>query len=103
MKSYRNTSHADLLGCTTGDIRLVDAPIPSEGQVEVCLNNTWGRVCGGWAWEQLPYPANVACGQLGFSPTGMIILAVFIYIYNYSSCAECANQRSLYIPSGGTC
>jgi len=55
--------------CTYGDIRLQDGQTPLEGRVEICVNNQWGTVCDDF-WDTTD--ANVACRQLGFSPTGAI-------------------------------
>ena len=54
-------------GCQDGDIRLVGGVEPREGQVEVCYNGIWGRVCSqGWSYSN----AAVVCRQLGYSTKG---------------------------------
>ena len=58
--------------CLNGDIRLRGGSNLGEGRVEICNNNAWGTVCDD-AWGTPD--ANVACRQLGFSPTG-------IFVYN---------------------
>ena len=59
---------SDLTLCTNGDIRLQGGANPSEGRVEICNNNQWGTVCDDfWGGPD----ANVACRQLGLSPTGL--------------------------------
>ena len=55
--------HLDLLavGCTDGDVRLVARESAVSGQVQVCANNTWGRVCSSsWGINE----AMVVCRQL---------------------------------------
>ena len=57
--------------CTEGDIRLQGGPSATSGRVELCVNGNWGTICDdGWDNND----ANVACRQLGFSPTGKAIL-----------------------------
>jgi len=54
--------------CAGGDVRLTYRVTNSSGQVEVCVNNTWGIVCGGRSWDRSE--ANVVCRQLGFGNFG---------------------------------
>ena len=57
---YGNYSTA--LGAV-GSVRLTGGLIPQQGQVEVCLNGSWSRVCSS-SWNQRD--AVVACRQLNF-------------------------------------
>ena len=56
------------LGCTEGDIRLLEGTTHLEGRVSVCKNNAWGTVCdSGWQTAD----ATVVCRQLGLSVAGI--------------------------------
>lgn len=62
-------------GCTSGDIRLVEGSTELEGRVEICLNNMWSTVCDD-GWENVD--AGIVCRQLGYSATGITVLAMCI-------------------------
>ena len=50
------------LGCTNGQIRLMNGPEPSNGsrgRVEICYNNIYGTICDD-LWDESA--ARVACG-----------------------------------------
>ena len=53
-------------GCDQGGIRL-QGGTALQGRVEICNDNVWGTVCDDY-WG--PPDAQVACRQLGFSPSG---------------------------------
>ena len=56
--------------CITGDVRLVNGVLESEGRLEVCINQVWGTVCGrSWSFQD----SVVACRQLGHQELGTII------------------------------
>ena len=72
--------------CGNGEIRLVGGTTELEGRVEICYNSTWGTVCDDlWGTQD----ANVACGQLGYSNTGILCVHLsdftssHINIHNY--------------------
>ena len=50
--------------CTYGDVRLVGGSGDYEGNVQVCINGTWGYVCDN-SWNNID--ARVVCRQLGYS------------------------------------
>lgn len=57
--------------CKDGDLRLVGGVRVREGQVEVCYNGMWGRICSpSWSYNN----AAVVCRQLGYDSAGAIPL-----------------------------
>ena len=49
-----------------GIVRLFGNIYQHRGYVQVCLNGTWGSVCG-IRWNSLNIAAGVVCKQLGYS------------------------------------
>ena len=58
-----------LIGCSDGDIRLMDGSSILEGRIEVCYDGVWGTVCSDF-WEVTD--AAVVCRELGFSSSGLL-------------------------------
>ena len=51
--------HSNLLECNNGDLSVSEL-----GLLEMCVNNTWTRICAEFLGER---EAAVVCQQLGFS------------------------------------
>ena len=57
------------IACTNGVIRLANGSNEFEGRVEICLNDTFGTVCGTTSWNE--NNAKVVCRQLGYEMEGL--------------------------------
>ena len=66
--------HTTSTDCSDGELRLVGDRRPIEGRVEICMDKTWGTVCGSTFDET---DATLVCIQLGYSSLGL-----FITFYN---------------------
>lgn len=56
-----------LIGCATGDVRLIGGHDLTEGRVEICLSREWGTICDR-TWDVLD--GIVICRQLGLVSIG---------------------------------
>ncbi len=57
--------------CIDGTIKLSGSSVDHAGMVIICINGTWGRVCGG---EMDTHFAAITCAQLGYSPNGSLLM-----------------------------
>ena len=67
------------LSCVEGDVRLYNGGSPLEGRVQMCYNNIWIKVCGGFSWDSCN--TNATCKQLGYliSPsTGILYILTLL-------------------------
>ncbi len=62
--------HLLLTVCDNGAIRLVLGSDQYSGQVEVCVDRSWGTICS-MGWENVD--AGVACRQLGYSEQSKLL------------------------------
>ena len=62
------------VGCSHGQIRLVDGNGPNVGRLEICINGDWGTVCDD-LWMRTN--AQVVCRQLGCSTDGNLLQTKF--------------------------
>ena len=70
-------------GCEDGEVRLVARGSLGSGQVEVCNESTWSRVCSqGWSRNE----ARVVCKQLGFNIAGKSTINIEHQVSTIISC-----------------
>ena len=70
--SILKSKHSILTVCEDGEVRLVGGGSDlTVGQVEICLNKTWGTVCGD-SWDETD--ARVVCSQLGYINTSTSVV-----------------------------
>ena len=73
----------DSTNCSHGDIKLTGGKSSNEGDVQICVNGTWGYICGwywyywysnywwysnNWYWYNVNN-TNVLCKELGYTST----------------------------------
>ena len=70
-----HTIHACIVesSCIENTIRLADSDSYNTGRVDLCYNQSWTTL---YDASITPEVATVACRQLGFSDTGIIIVIV---------------------------
>ena len=47
-----------------GEINLINGKYPSEGTIQICVDNQWGTVCDD-LWDQTD--ATIVCNSLGYT------------------------------------
>lgn len=81
--------------CVDGAVQLIgDSRYNGFGRLEVCINSTWGAVCGQRGTHM---DASVVCRQLGFSPHGKLHY-LFRYICIPLLCFCRSNSETNSIP-----
>ena len=63
----------DSTNCSHGDIKLTGGKSNDKGDVQICVNGTWGYICS-WSWFYSNM--NVVCRQLGYTTTQCKILLI---------------------------
>ena len=59
----------DSTNCSHGDIKLTGGKSSNEGDVQLCLNGTWGYICSWYwyYWYNIYSNVNVVCRQFGYT------------------------------------
>lgn len=93
--------------CSLGSVRLVNKslPVPSGnnsimGIVELCINNSWSRVCSE-SWDYLD--AVVTCNQLGLPSHGNHTVTMVVVVYNLSVLQWEHHVNVKNVPMAGVC
>ena len=62
--------------CTDGEISLYSGVSSRHGNVRVCINGTWSKICTYSNFGVDNNLARVICSELGYSPYGKLIVCV---------------------------
>lgn len=62
--------------CVHGQIELYGGPSNRHGNIRICNNGRWGKVCGYGNTTIDNKMASVVCAELGFSPFGILYSAL---------------------------
>ena len=60
--------------CTDGDVGLYSGVSSRHGNVRICINSTWSKICGYGNSVVDDNLASVICSELGYSPYGKLII-----------------------------
>ena len=59
--------------CTDGAVRLVGGMSETEGDIKICFNGYWSKVCNSTN-SQAYKEAQVVCKQLGYPYSGILMI-----------------------------
>ena len=62
--------------CTNGSLDLYSSSLSNAGNVRVCVNGSWFKVCGTGNTLRNNKLASVICSSIGFSPNGNVPINV---------------------------
>ena len=74
-------SSIDLIVCQDGDVRITGGPTSLEGNVEICINNSYGGICDDF-WDA--QDSRVACRQLGFSNGTVLTFTRHLFVNRHN-------------------
>ena len=60
--------------CTDGEMSLYSGVSSRHGNVRVCINGAWSKICGYGNSVVDDNLASVICSELGYSPYGKLII-----------------------------
>ena len=70
----------DSTNCSHSDIKLTGGKFSNEGDVQICVNGTWGYICDrSWYYSNI----NVVCRQLGYTVANQCKILIDELYYNY--------------------
>ena len=77
----------DSTNCSHGDIKLAGGKSSNEGDLQLCVNGTWGYICDSYwyLWYGVYSTINVVCNRLGYTATQSKILIDELY---YTKCRK---------------
>ena len=67
-----------IASCTDGDMSLYSGVSTRHGNVRVCINGTWSKICGYGNSVVDDNLASVICSELGYSPYGKLVIQMSI-------------------------
>ena len=68
--------------CTDGEMSLYSGVSSRHGNVHICINGIWSKICGYSNFVVDDNFASVICSELGYSPYGKLIIQVSFFSFH---------------------